>query len=163
MNRKRWWSLHQAPGCDHNSCERRTRRVQGLWRKNRGSTDSICRQGGNQGTLWVNTHTLPTLQLLHSPFWQEISKKLNRTSEAYENVSNVWKKKQVRGRLPNNCQSAEGQLSIPVKAGGGQAQGEAIIRDPLCLLQSALERRILTFPPLANDLKNQAIACNHVL
>lgn len=118
------------------------------------------RQSGDPVGKHTHTPHTPTATF---PILAGNKQKAYRTSEAYENVSNVWKKKQVRGRLPNNCQSAEGQLSIPVKAGGGQAQGEAIIRDPLCLLQSALERRILTFPPLANDLKNQAIACNHVL
>lgn len=130
MYRKWWGSLHQTPGVDQDSCERLTGRVQGLWKNNRDSPHCTHRQGCNQGILWINinTHTTHTpLQLLHSPLWQKISFKCFYLWKCKKHLK---KEKQAQDRFPNNCQSAEGQLRVPVKAWGGWPQGDAVKEDP---------------------------------
>lgn len=87
---KKWWSLHQTPECNHNSCKRLTGKVQGLWRMNKTVLRALAGKEAIRGPVGKHTHTTPTatfpilagnkLQKLHKLF-------------TYENVSNIWKKR----------------------------------------------------------------------
>lgn len=92
MYRKWWGALHQTPGCDQDSCKRLTRRVHDLWIRTRTVLTALTGKEAIRGScglthIHTHTHAAPT-----ATFPSLAENKLQNVF-IYENVRNVWKKR----------------------------------------------------------------------